>query len=66
MKLFKRNNKKENTAKTNNDTKRYEVIYVDNTTGEEIAEVMTSRELAALSYEGWCDIFSYVELKEEV
>ena len=66
MKLFKRNNKKENTAKTNNDTKKYEVIYVDNTTGEEIAEVMTGRELAALSYEGWCDIFSYVELKEEV
>jgi len=66
MKLFKRNNKKENAAKTNNDTKRYEVIYVDNTTGEEIAEVMTGRELAVLSYEGWCDIFSYVELKEEV
>lgn len=66
MKLFKRNNKKENTAKTNNDTKKYEVIYVNNTTGEEIAEVMTGGELAALSYESWCDIFSYVELKGEV
>lgn len=66
MKLFKRNNKKENTTAANNKTKRYEVIYIDNITGEEIAEVMTDRELAALSYEGWCDIFSYVELKEEV
>ena len=44
----------------------YEVIYIDNTTGEEIVENMTERELAALSFEGWCDIFSFVELKEEV
>ena len=66
MKFFKKNNKKESTTKTNNDTKKYEVIYIDNTTGEEIAKVMTARELDALSFEGWCDVFSYVELKEEV
>ena len=67
MKFFKRNNKKENnnnTVKTN--AKKYEVIYIDNTTGEEIVKIMTARELDALSFEGWCDVFSYVELKEEV
>ena len=66
MKLFKRNNKKENKVETPKKVKMYEVIYIDNTTGEEIVENMTERELAALSFEGWCDIFSFVELKEEV
>lgn len=66
MKFFKKNNKKKNTAKTNNNNQKYEVIYIDNTTGEEIVKIMTARELDALSFEGWCNIFSYVELKEEV
>lgn len=66
MKFFKKNNKKENNNTVKTDTKKYEVIYIDNTTGEEIAKVMTARELDALNFEGWCDVFSYVELKEEV
>ena len=63
MKLFKKNNKKKN--KVENTTTMYEVIYIDNTTGKETVKIMTERELDALNFEGWCDIFSFVALKKE-